>query len=512
MTTTTPPTPYVLAIDIGSSSVRATVYDAEATPLPGLSVATPHVTPTTPDGGAADDALVLADVVERTVSELLNLAGDAASNIVAVGLDTFVGNLLGLDREGQPTTPVYTYADTRSLDEVAQMRRDLDAVDVHQRTGVTLHTAYAPARLLWVRRNNPEAWNATVRWTDFATYLYGRWYGREAACSSSVASWSGLLNRQTGDWDTQLLNYTGISTDQLPKVANYDDVMSGLAPNFASKWPLLSDVPFCLAVGDGAAANVGEGCSTPGSTALTVGTTGAVRAGVPIPLTEVPRGLSVYNLSSERILLGGAVTDAGGLFAWMRDTLNVPDPETLEAELSELPPDGHGLTVLPFLRGERSPGWLDDATGAVVGLRASTSPVEIVRAGLESVAYRFALIAERLSTVVAPGPEIVVGGGAAQSSPTWLQMFADVLDRTVVESSEPETTSRGSAILALESAGVIDSLDDLPAQRGRRYTPNSASVTAYRAGLERHHAIYHSLLDSLDPDGGYNSECDHDPI
>jgi gluconokinase len=239
MTTTTPPTPYVLAIDIGSSSVRATVYDAEATPLPGLSVATPHVTPTTPDGGAADDALVLADVVERTVSELLNLAGDAASNIVAVGLDTFVGNLLGLDREGQPTTPVYTYADTRSLDEVAQMRRDLDAVDVHQRTGVTLHTAYAPARLLWVRRNNPEAWNATVRWTDFATYLYGRWYGREAACSSSVASWSGLLNRQTGDWDTQLLNYTGISTDQLPKVANYDDVMSGLAPNFASKWPLL---------------------------------------------------------------------------------------------------------------------------------------------------------------------------------------------------------------------------------------------------------------------------------
>jgi gluconokinase len=196
----------------------------------------------------------------------------------------------------------------------------------------------------------------------------------------------------------------------------------------------------------------------------------------------------------------------------MRDTLNVPDPETLEAELSELPPDGHGLTVLPFLRGERSPGWLDDATGAVVGLRASTSPVEIVRAGLESVAYRFALIAERLSTVVAPGPEIVVGGGAAQSSPTWLQMFADVLDRTVVETSEPETTSRGSAILALESAGVIDSLDDLPAQRGRRYTPNSASVTAYRAGLERHHAIYHSLLDSLDPDGGYNSECDHDPI
>ena len=67
-----------------------------------------------------------------------------------------------------------------------------------------------------------------------------------------------MLNRQTGDWDAQLLNYTGISADQLPKIANYGDVMSGLAPGYASKWPSLSSVPFCLAVGDGAAANVGE--------------------------------------------------------------------------------------------------------------------------------------------------------------------------------------------------------------------------------------------------------------
>lgn len=512
MTITSSNTPYVLAVDIGSSSVRATVYDAHAEVVPGLSVATPHVTPTTADGGAVEDPIALAAVVEQTFDELVALAGDAAHEIVAVGLDTFVGNLLGVDANGAPTTPVYTYADTRSKDEVTQMRRDLDAVDVHQRTGVTLHTAYAPARLLWVRKTESEAWDKTVTWTNFASFLYGRWFGRDAACSSSVASWSGLLNRHTGTWDDNLLDYTGVSVEQLPELADYGDTMSGLTPEYAAKWPTLADVPFCLAVGDGAAANVGERCSAPGETALTVGTTGAVRAGVAIPLASVPRGLSVYNLSSERILLGGAVTDAGGLFAWMRDTFNVPDPATLESEISVLPPDGHGLTVLPFLRGERSPGWLDNATGAVTGLRASTTPAEIVRAGIESVAYRFALIADRLSAVVAPGPEIVVGGGAAQSSPTWLQMFADVLNRTVVESGEPETTSRGSAILALESAGVIASLDDLPAQRGRRYTPNTAATEAYRAGLERHHQLYHSLLDPPDDNGSYSSECDHDPI
>ena len=278
------PTPYVLAIDIGSSSVRATVYDAAADVVPGLSVATPHVTPTTSDGGAADDPFVLAEVVERTIDDLLALAGAAASEIVAVGLDSFVGNLMGVDDNGQPTTPVYTYADTRSMDDVAQMRRDLDAVDVHQRTGVTLHTAYAPARLLWIRRTSPQAWSKTVAWTDFATFLYTRWFGSAAACSSSVASWSGLLNRHTGSWDDKLLTYTGVSADQLPRLADYGDTMTGPSPEFAKKWPALSDAQFCLAVGDGAAANVGERCSSPGATALTVGTTGAVRAGVPIPL------------------------------------------------------------------------------------------------------------------------------------------------------------------------------------------------------------------------------------
>ncbi|MDA1258433.1 MAG: FGGY family carbohydrate kinase, partial [Chloroflexi bacterium] len=283
-----PPAPLVLAIDIGSSSVRATVYDASAEVMPGLSVATPHITPTTPDGGAADDALLLSSVVERTLDAVLALAGDAAPRIVAVGLDTYVGNVLGVNRRRQPTTPVYTYADTRSLEHVARMRRDLDAVQVHQRTGVTLHTAYAPARLLWIRNTDPVAWDESERWSDFATFLYGRWFGREAANSTSVASWGGLLNRNTGDWDADLLEYTGISPEQLPTLADYSDAMQGLAPEYAARWPALRDVPFCLAVGDGAAANVGEGCASPGSTALTVGTTGAVRAGVAIPLAEVP--------------------------------------------------------------------------------------------------------------------------------------------------------------------------------------------------------------------------------
>ena len=203
--------PYVLALDIGSSSVRATIYDARARVVPGLTVATPHVTPTTSDGGAVEDPIGLARVVEQALDEIMRLAGKAAYEIVAVGLDTFVGNLLGVDADRNPTTPVYTYADTRSKAEVSQMRHDLDAVAIHQRTGAMLHTAYAPARLKWIRRTEPEAWDKTKLWTNFASFLYSRWFGVDAACSSSVASWSGLMNRHTGKWDDELLEYADVS-------------------------------------------------------------------------------------------------------------------------------------------------------------------------------------------------------------------------------------------------------------------------------------------------------------
>jgi gluconokinase len=225
-----------------------------------------------------------------------------------------------------------------------------------------------------------------------------------------------------------------------------------------------------------------------------VGTSGAIRvmrSGEELP---VPPGLWRYRWDRRRYLLGGALSNGGNLFAWLRNALQIPDPDELERELLEGEPDAHGLTVLPFLAGERCPGWRGDARAAIVGLSWSTRPEEIVRAGLEAVAYRFALIHELLKDAAAPGHQIIASGGALLASPAWTAMLADALGEPVVASEEPEASARGAALLALEGTGLVKDLGDLPARLGRVFTPDAERHARYREGRLRQARLYDALI------------------
>ena len=193
--------------------------------------------------------------------------------------------------------------------------------------------------------------------------------------------------------------------------------------------------------------------------------------------------------------MGGALSNGGLLFEWMRETLRVGDQaEEIEQELSKMSPDGHRLTVLPFLAGERSTGWNANARAAIVGLSLHTKPLDILRASLEAVAYRFAKIA-RLLRQAAPGPrEIVASGGALLKSPTWTQMMADVLGHPVVISNVPEASSRGAALLALESLGIIQNLEQIPSPLGEVFLPNGERHEQYVEGMRRQDELYDLLI------------------
>ena len=219
-----------------------------------------------------------------------------------------------------------------------------------------------------------------------------------------------------------------LERDQLSALIDLDAPLSGLGPPFADRWPDLSRIPWVAAVGDGACSNVGSGCCAPERLALMVGTSGAMRVMGKTGRPPVPRGLWCYRANRSRFVMGGSLSNGGLLFEWMTGTLRLErDPESVERGLAEMPPDSHGLTLLPFLAGERSPGWQSKARAAVTGLSLHTRPIEILRASLESVAYRFAKIARLLEPVVPEDREIVASGGALLQSPVWMQIMADVL-------------------------------------------------------------------------------------
>ncbi|MBZ0310020.1 MAG: carbohydrate kinase, partial [Anaerolineae bacterium] len=393
----------ILILDIGSSSVRALLLDEQAQVIPGTVISRPYEFETLPPGSATMNPLMLQALVESCVDEIVQFP----HAIQAAGITTFVGNVLGIDVRGLPVTPIYSYADTRSTEDVALLREKIDPEAVHQRTGCIHHTAYLPARLHWLRRTHPERFYQVEQWLDFGTYLYAQWFSTTAA-TYSVASWSGLLNRLSLNWDEEWLAVLGLDEKKLPALTDYTNFQSGLRPEYVLRWPALKNVPFYLPVGDGAAANVGSGAVTPSHLALTVGTTAALRLISDDQLPAVPAGLWSYRVARPLHLIGGATTEGGNIFSWVRETLNLTDIPALEAEITQRPADAHGLTFLPLLAGERSPGWSIQASGAVVGLRLSTAPVDILQAALEGVALRLALIADQLRPLTGSAVNIMV--------------------------------------------------------------------------------------------------------
>ena len=165
--------------------------------------------------------------------------------------------------------------------------------------------------------------------------------------------------------------------------------------------------------------------------------------------------------------------------------LRLGSDEEIEAALAALPPDGHGLTILPHLAGERAPGWRDGRRGAISGLRLDTSGIEIVRAALESVALRLAAVYDLLAPCASAGHSIDASGAALGNSRAWTQIIADAIGRPITYSVEPEATSRGAALLALEALRVLPGLSSAILATRETFVPNKAHHIRYREALER---------------------------
>jgi gluconokinase len=486
--------PLVLSIDIGTSSVRASLYDLETRPLPSAKGRGRYTLQTTPDGGAF---LEPEEVLQQTmicIDRVLERAGNEASRIVAVGACTLVANVLGIDESGRAVSPLYTWADTRGLEVVDWLRKQVDEAALHQRTGCLIHTSYLPVRLRWLARVEPELFERVARWLSVDDYLRLRLFG-ETSSSYSVASWTGLLNRRELGWDAPLLATIDLPEGLLPRLVDRGEAQAGLRPEYARRWPALSQVPWYPALGDGAASSLGSGGTSSQRIVINVGTSAAVRVTVRGAPPAVPYGLWCYRLDSRHSLLGGALSNAGNLYEWLLRTLQLGSPAEIERELAGLAPDGHGLTMLPFLAGERAPGWAAHARGTISGLALHTRPIQILQAALDAIAFRLALIHDLLLPVAPDAHEVVASGGGVIESPSWVQTLADTLNRPVLLATDREASSRGVAISVLEALGHIGRLDEAPAPAfQRRFVPDSDRHKIYRRAMARQSDLYQELV------------------
>ncbi|MGI8643594.1 MAG: gluconokinase [Thermomicrobiales bacterium] len=492
--------PLVLALDLGTSSFRALCYDGKARVVEGCEEQIAHTPRVTADGGVVADAAELFDLLVLCIDGALHRLGRRASDLVAVGSSCFWHSLVGTGPEGEPTTPLLLWADTRSGPFVKELKHELDPLEVQQRTGCILHSSYWPAKLRWLQATSPDAYQRTTMFLSFAEYAARR-LQNDSRVSLSMASGTGLLAIASATWDSAMLDHLNLSRERLPELMDIDQPQHPLSPRYAERWPALADVPWFPAAGDGACANTGSGAVHPDTFALTLGTSGALRLVRDDANAESPAGIWTYRLDARHAVVGGSLSNGGNLLAWLGDLFDIDFDGDAIDDAARLKADGHSLTVLPFIAEERAPGWNDEVTGVIAGLKLGTQPEQVIRAAMESVAYRFARVYDQLCPLAKTDHRIVANGGAILRSPAWIQIVADTLGHELrTLPAEAEVSGRGAAIIALVGSGHLTGYDAAPdpSEQQPVYQPNPANHDRYRAAIARQ-----QLLEShLFPDGG----------
>jgi gluconokinase len=482
---------YFLALDIGTSSVRAAIYDGQGRRIEKSVVKNERSLDVTEDGGAEIDAeKALLQVIEA-VEDVLAKTPELAEKVEYVATSSFWHSLVGVDAKGKAVTPVYGWADTRSAKYVKDLQENFNENAAHNRTGARFHSSYWTAKLLWLKNDKPKVFDKAKYWLSFSDFVALRFFG-EAVTSVSMASGTGIFDVKKCVWDKKIVSFLKLTEENLPVLAE-DNQTFQLNKTFAERWKQLANAKWLLAIGDGAANNVGANCTTKDKAALMIGTSGAMRVAYEgEPPAELPSGLWCYRIDHKRILVGGALSDGGGLYGWLKQNFRLTeDDDKTEEEIEKRQPDEHGLTFLPFLAGERSTGYHADARGAILGLRSATDTIDIVQAALEAVAYRFAEIYDQLNKI-AEIKEIVASGGALRESPVWTQIISDVLNQKMTLPDVREASSQGVINLALEIVGAKANVEK---EKQTAFKPNAKKHKIYQQARERHEKFYKLLME-----------------
>lgn len=445
--------PWVLAVDVGTSSVRAGWVDGAGEVLSADSIArAEHAWRTTPDGAMEADAEALLALCLRVIDRAVQAGRAAGVEPAAVSVAAFWHGLVGIGAGGRVATPMFGWGDGRARTAADGLRARVDAAAAHRRTGCFLHEVYPAARLVWLRGAAGDSLPPETTWAGIGELLALRLFG-EMRTSASMASGTGLMDLRRCAWDAEMLAATGIGADALPPIG--DAPFRGLLPEFVWRWPELATVPWFPALGDGACASLGMGAAGR-RVGLTVGTSAAVRVLRADAEPIVPDGLWCYRLDSRRTVAGRAISNGGAVFAWLERTLRLPPPDELEARLAAMAPASHGLTVIPRLLPERPPRPEGPETASIGGLTAATGPVQIARAWLETAAFTMADALDAVEAAFGLADEVVAGGGALHASRAWARIVTDALGRPMRLSPHEESTMRGAALFALERIGAIE--------------------------------------------------------
>ena len=476
-------TGFVLAIDQGTTSSRAIVFDAEQRIAGVGQQEFAQIFPN--DGWVEHDPEAIWDSVVLTVRQAIESAGIAPQNIAGIGITNQRETVVVWDRKtGRPIHNAIVWQDRRTASLCAELRQAGHEPDITARTGLLLDPYFSATKLAWLLKAvdgaKARAEAGELAFGTIDSYLIWKLTGGKAHLTDATnAARTLLFNIADNDWDDELLRLFGVPRAMLPEVRD-------CAAEFGTTDPDLfgAAIPILGVAGDQHAATIGQACFAPGMMKSTYGTgcfallnTGAER----VPSNNRLLTTIAYRLDGKTTYaLEGSIFVAGAAVQWIRDGLKLVREARETGPLARTADPAQSVYMVPAFVGLGAPWWDAEARGAIYGLTRNTGPAEIARAALESVSYqtRDLLDAMRKDWSGAGDTVLRVDGGMVASDWT-MQFLADILDAAVDRPEILETTALGAAWLAGMKAGVWPDAEAFAArwQCERRFTPQMDAET-----------------------------------
>lgn len=480
---------HVLALDQGTTSCRAIVFDPSGTPVqmaqepfeqhfprPGLV-----------EHDAEEIVRTQIAVAERAAAD----AGLAAGDIAAIGITNQRETTVAWDRtNGRPLARAIVWQDRRTADACEAIRaRGLDA-KISARTGLVIDAYFSATKMAWLLetveglRSAAESGTAVLGTID--AWLVHRLTGGAVTATDPTNAGRTMLSRiAESTWDPWLLETFGIPAACLPEIrrsaGDFGEVACGST---------LDGIPIRGVAGDQQAALAGQGAFTRGEAKCTYGTGCFLLAhaggSVPAPPPGILATPAASLDASAAFALEGSVFIGGALVQWLRDGLGIIESAAEIEPLAASVPDAGGVMLVPALAGLGAPHWDPHARGTILGLTRGTTRAHLARAALEGIAQSVADLVETMSGGDGPAIDELRVDGGATTNDLLMQLQADILGVPVMRPRTLETTALGAAMLAATGGGVWPDPPSRAANQDldRRFDPSISDV-ARRAARDR---------------------------
>jgi gluconokinase len=485
---------FIIGIDIGTTNTKAIAFMDTGAVLAEASSSYPAFT--TQDGGHELDPQQLLEAVLTVLRDVLSRTADR-KGLAGISLSCAMHSLLAVDGRGAPLTRAITWADQRSKPFADELKGSEAGAKIYRQTGLPIHPMSPLCKLLWMRQQLPDIFGRAVKFISIKEYIWWSFFGKYQV-DHSIASATGLFDIYAVDWYRESLELAGIREDQLSQPVPCTHWESGIAKSWRLDG-LPDGLPFVIGGSDGCLANLGSNAVAPGETALTIGTSGALRMTTTSLKYDAAERIFQYILADHLYVSGGATNNGGGAMQWYASNFGGgAGIRELISAAGDVAPGSDGLIFLPYLLGERAPIWNADAKALFFGIRSSHEQRHFTRAVMEGIIYDLYQVGASLEETIGPIRHIYASGGFTHSR-TWLQMTADVFGKTVFTTSGADASAIGASIMGFYA---LDIIPDLGAASRMihvqdRYEPDEGRHAVYRKGYERFTALYDRLRDLM---------------